>query len=167
MDVKAFPFNYNRSQPGSPSASGPSGAGRGEGGTGGAVLSAVSHGGSYIGVKTTTQICRTFYLPRSSREHVRPSLLSAALFSQQLKISESSSSCSPLLSSPWIHLSHHLVKRFFFVRALGGFPWLLARGRGGATSRKCLIYLMRCLQPLPPPLRILCVSFRTPGLSSG
>lgn len=57
VGVKAFPFNYNRSQQGIAFGIGATGS------AGGAVLSAVSRGGSYTGVKTTTQICRTFYLP--------------------------------------------------------------------------------------------------------
>jgi len=83
--IKAFSFNYNRSQRGSPSASTwieqriePGGEGEGRGREG-AVLSAVSHSGSYVGVKTTTQICRTFYLiPLPARSLLPAALLEGA-----------------------------------------------------------------------------------------
>lgn len=139
IDIKAFPFNYNRSQQGSPSALVPRGVGpKGK----------RFYRWSATVVRTSALkpplkfaelfICST--VPTSNR-----SLLS----SEGLKISESFSSCPSLLFllllsfRLLLFLLYHLVKRSFFrLRIFARSPHDL---REKATNRKCLIYLMHCL----------------------
>lgn len=144
MDVKAFPFNYNRSQPGSPSASAFGGGGPGK----------RFYRRSATVVRTSALkpplkfaelfIClapaASMFVPTSYRP----------FFSEKLKISESFSSCP--LSPPF---APSFCRYGFFFRVIWlrdffsfGLSIVLHALREGAANRKCLIYLMQCLQLL-------------------
>jgi len=106
----------------------------------------VSHSGSYVGVKTATQICRTFYLTPFSALSCR------SLFSKELKISEWFSSCPPSTFPPSRRdvppqpfLSRHLVKRFFSF----GIS-MVARRKGESRCRTFDLF-----DAVPLALRIL------------